>query len=338
VEVVLAPTRVLPRLPPNFFSIAFGLSGLGLTWRAAQAVLRTPAGVADGIFILTAVVWLVLLGVYLANGPRLILADLADAALSPFVSLGLIVPLILTAQLAPYALTAARALVLTFLAAAMILGGLLSGQWIAGTMDLDSAHPGYFLPTVAVGFTGATFAAELGFRGIAIASFGVGVICWLLLSSVVLGRLFFRPMLPPPLVPTLTIELAPPALAGVAYFALTGPVIGFVARVLGGYVVLMALVQLRLVPLYARLKFSVGFWAFAFSFAAVGVDALLWIAITRPAGATGYAIAVVTLITVLLVSIAARTIIAMARGSFLPAPAPAPAAQPLASSTEGGSP
>jgi tellurite resistance protein len=326
----VAPTRALPRIPPNFFSIAFGLCGLGLTWRAAQAVLRTPAGIADGIFILTAVVWLVLLAVYLAKGPRLILVDLADPALSPFVSLALIVPVILSAQLAPYALAAARVLVLTFLAATIILGGLLLGQWIAGSMDLDSAHPGYFLPTVAAGFIGAIFTAELGFRGIAIASFGVGVICWVLLSSVVLGRLFFRPMLPPPLVPTLTIELAPPALAGVAYFALTGPVVGFVARVLGGYVVLMALVQLRLIPGYARLRFSPGFWAFTFSFAAVGVDALLWIAITRPAGASGYAIAVVILVTVLLVAIAIRTIIALARGSFLPASAP----QPLASATE----
>jgi tellurite resistance protein len=322
----VAPTHALPRIPPNFFSIAFGLCGLGLTWRAARPELGTPAGVADGIFILTAVVWLVLLAVYLAKGPRLILADLAHPALSPFVSLGLIVPLILSAQLAPYAFAAARVLVLTFLAATIILGGLLMGQWIAGTMDVDSAHPGYFLPTVAAGFIGATFAAELGFRGIGIASFGVGVICWALLSSVVLSRLFFRPTLPPALLPTLTIELAPPALAGVAYFALTGPVVGFVARVLGGYVLLMALVQVRLLPGYTRLRFSPGFWSFAFSLAAVGVDALVWIAITRPAGATGYAIAVVILVTVLIVAIAARTIIAMARGSFLPAPAPQSAA------------
>jgi tellurite resistance protein len=61
------------------------------------------------------------------------------------------------------------------------------------------------------------------------------------------------------LVPTLAIELAPPAIAGTAYFALTAGKVDFIARALGGYAVLMALVQLRFVPLYARLRFSIGF-------------------------------------------------------------------------------
>jgi tellurite resistance protein len=106
--------------------------------------------------------------------------------------------------------------------------------------------------------------------------------------------------------------------AGVAYFTLTGGTIGFAARALGGYCVLMAIMQLRLIPLYGRLRFSPGFWGFTFSYAAVATDALLWLTYTRPPGATGYAIAVVTLITVFIGAIAARTVLAAVRGQLLP--------------------
>jgi len=80
--------------------------------------------------------------------------------------------------------------------------------------------------------------------------------------------------------------------------------------------------QLRLVPLYARLRFSPAFWAFVFSYAAASADALQWLAFTRPPGETGYAIAILTLITALGVAVAGRAIVAIARGSFFTAQDP----------------
>jgi len=52
----------------------------------------------------------------------------------------------------------------------------------------------------------------------------------------------------------------------------------------------------------------------------------VWITLTRPPGATGHAIATISLITFLITAIAARTIVAAARGSFLTAPDAAPGA------------
>jgi tellurite resistance protein len=91
------------------------------------------------------------------------------------------------------------------------------------------------------------------------------------------------------------------------------------SRALGGYTVLMALVQLRFVPLYAGLRFSIGFWAFTFSYAAAAADATAWIRFARPPEAVGFAAAAVILITVFSALVAARTIIAVARGQLLPA-------------------
>jgi len=118
------------------------------------------------------------------------------------------------------------------------------------------------------------------------------------LGSLTLNRLFFRPPPPPSLIPTMAIESAPPVLTGVAYFAINGGRVDFVARALGCYAIVMALVQLRLIPVYARLSYSPGFWAFTFSYAIVATDALLWLKLTRPPGATAYVIVVVTLFIV----------------------------------------
>jgi tellurite resistance protein len=59
----------------------------------------------------------------------------------------------------------------------------------------------------------------------------------------------------------------PPALAGVAWFALAARGTTVIAYAIGGYLVLMALVQIRLIPVYCKLRFSSGFWAFTFSYA-----------------------------------------------------------------------
>ncbi len=306
-------------MPPNVYSIAFGLAGLGEAWKAASQVLTIGAVVPNVIFVLAGGAWLVLTLWYASQGSRRLLSDLRDPVQSPFVSIAVIVPMLLAAALASYAFTAGRVLVLIFLALTIAVGAFLYGQWIVADMTPEAAHPGYFVPTVAGGFLGATAAAEVHLHALAWAAFGVGVLCWALLGSAILSRLMFRSVLPDPLVPTLAIEVAPPAVAGIAYFALTDGATTVLADVLGGYLVLMALVQLRFIPLYARLRFAPGSWAFCFSYAAVATDALLWIASTRPPERAAYAIVILVLITGLVAAIAARTIVAIARGQFLSA-------------------
>jgi tellurite resistance protein len=269
-------------------------------------------------------VWAVLVAAYLAQGWRQVAADARDPVLAPFVAIPGICAMLLGAALAGPAPGAGRVVVAVFLAVTVALGGWMTGRWMTGVLDRDRVHPGYFLPTVAGGLVGAFAAAEVHLRAVAEASFGIGVLCWILLGSVLLNRLFYVPALPAALQPTMAIELAPPAVAGIAYFALTGGAVNPVSLALAGYAVLMALVQLSLLPAYLRLRFTPGFWAFTFSFAAAATDALLWIRRAGPPGAAGYAIAILAAITVLLAAITARTIVALARGQFLPSRAPAP--------------
>jgi tellurite resistance protein len=303
-----------PRVPPNLFAIALGIAGLAQAWHAAVPVLGTGQAVADVLNVLDAVLWLVLVGAYLAQGPRIILADLRDPVLSPFVAASALTAMLLAAALANDAFAAGRVLVVVFLAVTIAIGGWLTGQWMTGGIQPDSVHPGYFLPTAAGGLIGASTAAQVHLHALAASSFGIGIISWVVLGSVIMNRLFTRPALPDALVPTMAIELGIPAVAGLAYFAVVGQTVNLVACALGGYAVLMALVQVRLIPIYRRLSFTPGSWSFTFSYAAAAADALIWLAITKPRAATGYAIAVIALLTAFVSWIAFRTVALAVRG------------------------
>ena len=99
-----------------------GIAGLSQVWHVAVPVLGTPQAVPDALSVLDAALWLVLVGAYLAQGPRIILADLRDPVLSPFVSVSALTAMILSAGLAQDAFTAGRVLVVVFLAVTIGIG------------------------------------------------------------------------------------------------------------------------------------------------------------------------------------------------------------------------
>jgi tellurite resistance protein len=319
----------VPRIPLNLFGIPFGLAGLAGAWLTMAEYDRAPVAVGDVLLGSSAVVWAVLLVTYLLHAIRdraRVGADLLDPIAGPFASLVLITPVLLGAEgVYPHAATTGRWIVDVFVVLVVLLGAWFTGQWIYGSLDFATIHPGYFLPTVAGGLVASIGAAEVGQPRLAEALFGLGVVCWLVLGSLILARLFFQPMLPTPLVPTLAIEVAPAAVASLAYFARHGDRIDEVAAILAGYGVLMALAQLRLLRLFLGLPFMPSFWAFTFSWAAVATAGLHWLDALRPGGYVGYEYVVVTLITALIGAIAVRTAIAIARGQLLPA-APHPTA------------
>jgi tellurite resistance protein len=314
--------HTLLEIPPNFYAIAFGLVGLARVWRLAGNLYGLPAGIGDALFLVAAVVFLLFfaaLVVKLVLAPKAVLADLTDSAIGPFFSLLPITGMLLAVGLEPYAFDAARVLFLVFFVATVLLGGWYMGQWIVAALDTDKFGFAYFLPVVAGGILGADSAASFGLIGLGWVSFGIGMIAWLMLGPMILNRLYFRPGLPAALIPTLAIVIVPPVIAGNAYFVLTDGRIDLLAYVLAGFIVLMALVQLRLAPLYFKLKFSPGFWSFTFSYAATAAYALRWIHLAQFAGAAILGYVVLAAITLFIGGIALRSVVALRQGKFLPA-------------------
>ncbi|GAA2757873.1 TDT family transporter [Actinopolymorpha rutila] len=308
-------------ITPNMFGISYGMAGLSICWRYAAMLGMAPGLVADVLFILTAAVWLVLVVGFLVQVPRRPggwRAELQDPVMAPFVSLIPIVGMLLAIGLMPHAPLAGKWLFGVFAVATTLLAGWMVGQWIVEGLDLERLHPGYVLPAVAGGLIASIGAALAGWTALAHAFMGLGVLSWLLIGSVIMARLLFRPRLPAPLMPTLAIDIAPPALAGLAFLAITHGRVDVLVLAFGGFTTLAVIVQLRLIPVYRRLAFGPAFWSFAFPYAAVATFALHWISYGRPVGRTVWSWLVLLAITVFIAALVTKTAIALARRSFLP--------------------
>lgn len=316
--------RTLLTLPPSFYSILLGLIGLARVWRLGSSLYGLAAGIGNALFLFAAAVFLlflIALAIKLVLAPKMVLADLTDSAVGPFFSLLPIAGMLLSVGLEPYALDGARVLFLVFFVATVFLGGWYTGHWIIASLNADTFGPSYFLPTVVGGLLGAESAATFGLTGLGWMSFGIGIFAWLLLGPIILNRLYFRPAFSETLIPTLALLIIPSVIAGNAYFVLTGGRIDLFTYIFAGYTVLMTLVQIRLLEYYLRLTFSPGIWAFAFSYAATASYALRWLHLQLFTGSTLLGYMVIAVITLFIVGITLRSLMALRQGTFLPAPA-----------------
>ncbi|MFF8909632.1 SLAC1 family transporter [Streptomyces olivaceoviridis] len=131
--------------------------------------------------------------------------------------------------------------------------------------SLRSARLAVSFPVVGIS---AQSVATIGHPGAAKVLFAAGILFWLLIGSLLLVRFATGPELPRPLLPTLAIFSAPPAVAGNAWWVITGGRPGTVHEILLGTMAALLLPHLFLVKEYLRLPFTLGFWALTFTTAA----------------------------------------------------------------------
>ena len=312
-------TRRPVLLTANLFGIPFSLVGLAQCWTTAHALAAVPAWPGSALWLVAGLTYGVLVVAYLADVARTGRArtEMSDLTFGPFTALILIVPMLLALALAEALPRTGTVIFLVMVALNAVYGGWLSGQWIVQDMPLERWHPGYFLPTVAGPLLAATGCATLGFGGLARLLLGYGLICWLTLGAIILARLFTRPALPTPLVPTLAIELAPPVVAGTAWFTINGRV-DTVAYLLAGYAVLMVIVQLRLIGLYLTVPFVSGIWAYGFSYAAAFTYSIRWLDAAQVPAQRALTSCLLAVISAGIAALAIGTGITLKRGTFLP--------------------
>ena len=301
------------RIPLNTFAIGFGLVGLAEVWTAAGASLGLPLLLVQAFWAIAAIAWLWLIIAHTIRGARsadTLRSQLRHPIQGPMASLVPTTAMLLAADLHDFVPVAGLILFVVAVVAAALFAGWLIGTWLQGGLALESVHGGYLLPTVAAGLVGADAAAHVGLPLLGWALFGVGVFFWAVMTVIVMLRLMFRPSLPDPLVPTMAILVAPPVVGGIAWFALDGLHAGPVAAMLAGLGVLLLLVQVALVRKYRTLHFSLGFWSFTFSSAAVVAVAVLWVRVLHFPGWQAVTIVLLVAITAFIGAIAARSLVA----------------------------
>jgi tellurite resistance protein len=312
-----APTARSAPIPPGFFGISLGLAGLAALWLYGSGTFGAPPAVGDLLMLLAAASLVVVAIAYLRQGARQILADARDAAVGPFLAVPVMTSLVLGAALFSHAPTAGRAVVVASLVVGALVFGWMTGRWLTGGVEEQNFGPASYLPGGGIGWIGSGAASTVGLHSVALVFFGIGTVSWVFVNPIVLKRVLFRPRLSPALIPTLAIELAPPVVAGNAYFVLHHGSPDKVAFGLAGYAAVMVVSQVRRFPLYRALRFTPSFWAFTFPAAAMATFALRWLALERPVGDEVYAWILIAAVTVLVALIAARTIVAGARGDLV---------------------
>jgi tellurite resistance protein len=306
-------------LTANLFAVALGLAGLAQAWSAVTQLAGAPDWPGDVLWIVTAVTWLVTLAAYLVNiaAHRRWKTELSDPTFGPFTILIVIVPMLLGVPLAEQARGAGEVVFWCSAILVVLAGAWITGDWITGDGDIRRWHPGYFLPTAAGGLLAGGASAALGYSTLSRVLFGLGITSFVVLASIISLRLYVVPSLPPPLVPTIAIDLAPSVVAGNSWFVINGGKVDTAEAILAGLSVVMVLIQLRLIPLYRRAEFGPGFWAFSFPSAAAVTYGVHWLAAehVRNGAAVGYALAAI--LTAGFALLAARTISGLIRGTFL---------------------
>lgn len=313
----------LPRtqVPATFFGMVLGLCGLGNGWRAAARLGLTPAWVGEAISLLGVAVWAALLALYAArwlNDRDTVLFEARDPTSSFFASLAPVATMIASVGLAPHWPGAAWVMALagligTTLFAVWGVGGL----WM-GDRAFETTTPILYMPTVGGGFVAAITCAAFDMKELGLLFFGAGLLSWLTLESVVIHRLILQ-SLPMPLRASLGLHLAPPAVACIAYLAVTDGPPDRLAQILFGYALFQALVIMRLVPWLRQQPFSPAAWAYTFGVSALPLAALRLTerGLEGPIGSLASPLFVFA--NVIIGWIALRTIVLLLRGELFPA-------------------
>lgn len=132
---------------------------------------------------------------------------------------------------------------------------------------IEHMTPGWFIPIVGsiiVPIAGV----KHGFIELSWFFFTVGLFFWSALFTIVMYRIVFHPPIPERLLPTLFIMIAPPALGFIAYTSFTGGELDAFARILYYVSVFIFLMLLFWLPVFAKINFSLSWWASSFPIAA----------------------------------------------------------------------
>jgi tellurite resistance protein len=300
------------RLPLGTWAIAFGLAGLAEVWAAATDGLGLPVGVAPTVWVVAAVAWVVLAGWHAVRGRRSgvpVTVQLTDPVQGPLAALAPVTAMLLGAELHTVAPLAGMVVVVTAVVVEAAFVGWLVGRWLTGHVRVEAVHGGYLIPSVAGGLVAADTAGAVGLPALGWACFGVGLVFGAVLLTAVGARLALRPPLPAALVPSISIVMAPPAVAGIAWLQLTGGRTGPFLDALAGCTAVLVLVQLGLLPHYRRTAFTLGAWSFTFPTAAVCTFAIEYAEAAGGGGAAPAAVAVLAVVvsTGLVVAVATRS-------------------------------
>lgn len=303
-------------MPLPLFASVMGTCGLGLVWHVVEHRWQLPPVVSASLTTLAAVLLVVLLvsyGFKALRYPERVLKELRNPVrinFLPAVSINLILIAILSR---PWLEMASNALWMIGAALQLVLTITIVTIWLNSERPPNSLNPAWFIPAVG-NILIPVASVPAGYLMTGWFFFSVGLFYWIILGTIVFYRLVIGDALEKPMRPTLAILMAPPAVAFLAWLQL-GDGLGGVGMVLYFIALLNFLLLIPQVPGFLKLPFFPSWWAYTFPLAAFTVATFRF---ADASGAVGdfMLIGLATLATVVIATVAGRTLLAVKRGEL----------------------
>ena len=261
----------------SLFGMVLGLAGLGQAWRVAVQFWNVPSAIAEGLLLVSGLIWATLLVGYVLQAVRhtdVVRAEFRHPVQGSTPALLAISTLLLAMAVIPYSRTLAWVLAIAGISGHLIFSLWHTGiLWQGGRDPLDTV-PTVYLPTVAGNFTSAAALGALGHSDWGWLFLGAGLFSWLAIESLIIQRLWHSTALPVPQRPLLGIQFAPPAVCAMAWLALAPGSADHWLLMLWGYGLFQLLLGLRLRPWLGAQPFTPSYWAYTFGVATTTVSAL----------------------------------------------------------------
>ncbi|MEG3618071.1 SLAC1 anion channel family protein [Magnetovibrio sp. PR-2] len=270
------PTR-LANMPVSFFAVVMGLSGLTMAWDMAERATIMPFNASPYHALITAAVFMVLLGFYVAKyflhrgHVKAELNHPVHLTFFPTITISLLLVSVLAFEFDPqmskyiWLVGAATHLFMTYY--------VLSAWMSRGHYEIQHLNPAWFIPVVG-NIIAPIGGMQHGLVDVSWFFYSIGIVFWLILMVIVFYRIIFHNPIGERLVPTFFILIAPPAVGFISYVSLTGEVDAF-ATVLFNTALFLTLMQASQFVRFMKLQFFLSWWAYSFPLAAMTVACFL---------------------------------------------------------------
>ncbi|MFB7113302.1 hypothetical protein [Streptomyces sp. NPDC056291] len=263
----------------GLLSVSLGTAGLGGAWQTAAVAVSAPLGVSDGLFVVSGLVWLMLLAEYVRHGGARwsnLINDLRHPGQGFALAYVPIIGMLFTAHFSRFGLDVARWAYAVFAVVTAVIAARLLAHWLTGTLSSSPLHPGYLLPVSSGPFIASIAATTLGLPEVAEGAFAVGLLYWLAFGTVILSSLVAN-TLPVPARPTLAVFGIPPTVGGLAWMAAHPGPVDAVGHGFAGLVAFTILIIVFLLPHLRQQSFGTGFWIYSFPVAATTNFVIRWV-------------------------------------------------------------
>lgn len=311
----------LAYLPVSLFGSVMGLSGLALAWRFTAAQFGAPGWIGELVGLLAAGVFVTLAvayGIKIADSREAVRAEFAHPVASNFFGTPVISLLLLAAVATPWTLAVARVLWAAGAALMLAFAWLVVSRWMSVRQQGAHATPAWLIPvvgTINIPIAGASLDVPGAFA-VSVFGLAVGLFFAVPLFTLILSRLIFEEPMPPAQQPSLMILIAPSAIGFSAYLAVAGRVDLFANCLFAIAVFLFAVLVPKLLHLRGGMPFHASWWAVSFPLAAFANASLKFAAHAAVWPAKAFAFAVLAFTTLVIASLAVRTLAGVVRGEL----------------------